>query len=74
LSTFSNTPLLTQAENRLWQLWFGGKRSGKSCHRAVRNIHSTPFMTLPHIASGPATQANAELGKQRLNQQPLFIC
>ncbi len=28
------TPLLTQVWNRLWQVWYGGYRSGKSCHLA----------------------------------------
>ncbi len=30
----SKRPLLTQAWKRLWQVWYGGYRSGKSCHRA----------------------------------------
>ena len=30
----SNSPLLTQLWKRLWQVWYGGYRSGKSCQRA----------------------------------------
>jgi hypothetical protein len=45
-SAFSSTPDFTHAENRRWQVWYGGKRSGRSCQGApVRKIHSTPFMT-----------------------------
>jgi hypothetical protein len=45
-SAFSNTPDFTQVENRRWHVWYGGKRSGKSCQGApVRRIHNTPFIT-----------------------------
>jgi hypothetical protein len=42
----SNSPLLTQLWNRLWQVWYGGYRSGKSCHRApVFKTQRMPFNT-----------------------------
>ena len=35
-----NTPAFTQCWNRLWQVWYGGYRSGKSFHGApVRSTH-----------------------------------
>ena len=44
--TRRNLPSLTQLWNRRWQVWYGGKRSGKSCHRAPeRKIHNTPLRT-----------------------------
>lgn len=43
-STRSSRPSLTHCWNRRWQVWYGGKRSGKSHQRAPeRRIHSTPF-------------------------------
>ena len=34
----------THSWNRRWQVWYGGKRPGKSCQRAPeRNIQRTPF-------------------------------
>ena len=40
------TPWRTQFWNRLWQVWYGGYRDGKSFQGApVRNIHKTPFRT-----------------------------
>ncbi len=45
-NTWRNLPSLTHAWKRRWQVWYGGNRSGKSCHRAPeRKIHSTPFKT-----------------------------
>jgi hypothetical protein len=39
-------PVRTQCWKRRWQVWYGGKRSGKSFQRAPeRNIHSTAFIT-----------------------------
>lgn len=65
LSTLSSTPLLTQAANRLWQVWYGGKRSGKSCHRApVRNIHSTPFITSRASRAGLPRKPTRGLGNK----------
>src|SRR5688500_2945942 len=44
--TFFNLPSLTHSWNRRWQVWYGGKRSGKSCQRAPeRRIQRTPFKT-----------------------------
>ena len=41
-----NTPPSTQYWNRRWQVWYGGKRSGKSCQRAPdRNIYKIPLST-----------------------------
>ena len=40
------TPDWTHCWNRLWQVWYGGYRCGKSFHGApVRNIHNIPFKT-----------------------------
>jgi len=45
-STLRNVPSLTHCWNLRWQVWYGGKRSGKSCQRApLRSIQSTPFIT-----------------------------
>ncbi len=45
-STLFRVPSLTHCWNLLWQLWYGGNRSGKSFKRApLRNIHSIPFKT-----------------------------
>lgn len=45
-NTFFSLPSLTHSWNRRWQVWYGGKRSGKSAHRAPeRKIQSTPFRT-----------------------------
>ena len=45
-NTFRSLPSLTHSWNRRWQVWCGGKRSGKSCHRAPeRRIQRTPFIT-----------------------------
>ena len=42
----SSTPVRTHCWNRLWQVWYGGYRSGMSCQGApVRNIHRTPLST-----------------------------
>jgi hypothetical protein len=42
----SSRPSLTHCWNLRWQVWYGGKRSGKSHQRAPeRRIHSTPFKT-----------------------------
>jgi hypothetical protein len=42
----SSRPSLTHCWNLRWQVWYGGKRSGKSHQRAPeRSIHSTPFKT-----------------------------
>jgi hypothetical protein len=52
-SSCRNTPELTHAWNRRWQVWYGGNRSGMSCQRApVRNIHSTPSNTARVSAGG----------------------
>ena len=46
LSTFSSTPERTHCWNRRWQVWYGGYRSGRSCHRApVFKIQSIPSNT-----------------------------
>jgi len=40
------TPDRAHCWNRLWQVWYGGYRGGKSFQGApVRNIHNTPFKT-----------------------------
>src|SRR5579859_430698 len=45
-STWRNTPLRAQAWKRRWQVWYGGKRSGKSAQGApVRSTHKTPLST-----------------------------
>ena len=45
-NTRFNLPSLTHCWNRRWQVWYGGKRSGKSDQRAPeRKIHNTPFKT-----------------------------
>src|SRR5437660_10576763 len=45
-STLRSVPSLTQSWNLRWQVWYGGKRSGKSCQRApLRSIQRTPFIT-----------------------------
>ncbi len=45
-NTFFSLPSLTHSWKRRWQVWYGGKRSGKSCHRAPeRRIHNTPLRT-----------------------------
>ena len=41
-----NTPERTHCCKRRWQVWYGGKRPGKSCQRAPeRKIHKIPFST-----------------------------
>jgi hypothetical protein len=41
-----SVPPSTQYWNRRWQVWYGGKRPGKSCQRAPdRNIHKMPLST-----------------------------
>ena len=43
-NTASNTPCLRQRWNHLWQVWYGGYRSGKSFQGApVRKIQKIPF-------------------------------
>jgi hypothetical protein len=43
-STPRSTPDLTHCWKRRWQVWYEGKRSGKSCQRAPeRKIHRMPF-------------------------------
>ncbi len=57
-NTHLSLPSRTHCWKRRWQVWYGGKRSGKSCQRApLRKIHSTPFITsrserrgLPRVA------------------------
>ena len=45
-NTLRSLPSLTHAWKRRWQVWYGGKRSGKSAQRAPdRRIHNTPFKT-----------------------------
>ena len=45
-STWRSTPERTHCWKRRWQVWYDGKRSGKSCQRAPeRSIHKIPFMT-----------------------------
>jgi len=45
-STPRSTPARTHCWKRRWQVWYGGKRSGKSCQRAPdRKIHKMPFNT-----------------------------
>jgi hypothetical protein len=40
------TPCLTHCWNRLWHVWYGGYRGGKSFQGApVRKIHKIPFIT-----------------------------
>ena len=40
------TPSLTHCWNRLWHVWYGGYRAGRSFQGApVRSIHKTPFNT-----------------------------
>ena len=46
-STLASVPSRTQAWKRRWQVWYGGYRSGRSCHGApVRSTQSTPFSTV----------------------------
>jgi len=46
LKIFSKVPSLTHLWKRLWQVWYGGYRSGISCQGApVRNIHNIPLTT-----------------------------
>ena len=41
-----NTPLRAHCWNLWWQVWYEGKRSGRSCRRApLLNIHKMPFIT-----------------------------
>ena len=41
-----NTPCLTHCWNRLWHVWYGGYRGGKSFQGApVRKIHRMPLRT-----------------------------
>lgn len=57
--TMRNVPSLDHCWNLRWQVWYDGKRSGKSCHRAPeRSIQSTPLSTsrvslhgLPRLSS-----------------------
>jgi hypothetical protein len=45
-STLRSVPSRTHCWNLRWQVWYGGKRFGKSCQRApLLSIQSTPFMT-----------------------------
>src|SRR5215204_3262961 len=45
-STLRSVPSLTHCWNLRWQVWYGGKRLGKSCHRApLLSIQRTPFIT-----------------------------
>jgi hypothetical protein len=42
----ASRPSFTHCWNLRWQVWYGGKRSGKSHQRAPeRRIHGTPFKT-----------------------------
>lgn len=44
--TLRNVPSRDHCWNRRWQVWYGGNRSGKSCHRApLLRIQSTPLNT-----------------------------
>jgi hypothetical protein len=44
--TRRSRPSLTHSWKRRWQVWYGGKRSGKSHQRAPeRRIHNTPLRT-----------------------------
>jgi hypothetical protein len=45
-STRRRLPSLTHCWNLLWQVWYGGKRAGKSFHLAPeRSIQRMPFIT-----------------------------
>ena len=45
-STLRSVPSRIHCWNLRWQVWYGGKRFGKSCQRApLRSIQSTPFIT-----------------------------
>jgi hypothetical protein len=45
-STLRNVPSRDHCWNLLWQVWYGGNLSGKSCQRApLLRIQSTPFIT-----------------------------
>lgn len=45
-NTLAHVPSLTHFWKRLWHVWYGGYRSGISCHGApVRNIHKIPLKT-----------------------------
>lgn len=45
-STLRSVPSRTHCWNLRWQVWYGGKRFGKSCQRApLLSIQSTPFIT-----------------------------
>ena len=45
-NTLRSVPSRDHCWNLRWQVWYGGKRSGKSCHLAPeRSIQSTPFIT-----------------------------
>lgn len=44
--TLRSVPSRDHCWNRRWQVWYGGNRSGKSCHRApLLRIQSTPLST-----------------------------
>jgi len=57
--TLRSVPSRDHCWNLLWQVWYGGNLSGKSCHRAPDlSIQSTPFITsrvslhgLPRLSS-----------------------
>ena len=47
------TPCLTHCWNRLWHVWYGGYRGGKSFQGApVRKIHKIPFKTFRGSLAG----------------------
>lgn len=46
LRAVCSAPVRTHCWKRRWQVWYGGKRSGRSFQRAPeRKIHNTPFIT-----------------------------
>lgn len=48
-----NTPIRTHCWKRLWHVWYGGYRSGKSFQGApVRKIHKIPFNTSRESRAG----------------------
>ena len=62
-STPRSTPERTQCWKRRWQVWYGGKRSGKSCQRAPdRKIHKMPFNTSRSSRRGLPLPSNLRLG------------
>jgi hypothetical protein len=69
-----NVPPFTQYWNRRWHVWYGGKRSGKSCQRAPdRNIHRMPLSTSRSSVLGRPRPSALRSGL-RNNGSMIFHC